>query len=417
MSNSLHPHDPYQALRYKNFRLFLVVKLLVTLSLQMQAVIVGWQLYFITNDALSLGLIGLAEALPAIGVSLYAGHIADRVNRKIIVNISYVVLFFASIILLLFSYHQQHFLLQFGTLPIYAAIFITGIARGFSNPANFGLLSQILPKSAYLNSSTWNSSTWHLGAISGPAIGGFLYGFFGATVSYLTIIGLFFCAIIIFNCIQIQQTIQNNNSEESLQERLFSGVRFVFRNPIILSAISLDLFAVLFGGAVALLPIFASDILKTGPEGLGMLRAAPAIGSTITGIFLAYRKPVENAGMTLLFCVAAFGVCTIIFGISTNFYLSLLMLALSGAFDNVSVVIRSTILQMLTPDDMKGRVSAVNSIFVGSSNEIGAFESGITAKWFGTVPAVVFGGVMTLVVVLVTYLKAPVLKKLDLEGL
>ena len=217
--------------------------------------------------------------------------------------------------------------------------------------------------------------------------------------------------------LQIQQTIQNNNSEESLQERLFSGVRFVFRNPIILSAISLDLFAVLFGGAVALLPIFASDILKTGPEGLGMLRAAPAIGSTITGIFLAYRKPVENAGMTLLFCVAAFGVCTIIFGISTNFYLSLLMLALSGAFDNVSVVIRSTILQMLTPDDMKGRVSAVNSIFVGSSNEIGAFESGITAKWFGTVPAVVFGGVMTLVVVLVTYLKAPVLKKLDLEGL
>ena len=186
------PHAPYQALRYKNFRLFLVVKLLVTLSLQMQAVIVGWQLYSITNDALSLGLIGLAEALPAIGVSLYAGHIADTINRKIIVNISYGVLFFAAIILLLFSYHQQHFLLQFGTLPIYAAIFITGIARGFSNPANFGLLSQILPKNAYLNSSTWNSSTWHLGAISGPAIGGFLYGFFGATVSYLTIIILLF---------------------------------------------------------------------------------------------------------------------------------------------------------------------------------------------------------------------------------
>ncbi len=410
---SSRTHDPYEALRFPEFRYFIGVKFIVTIAVQIEAVVVGWQLYDITKDPLSLGLIGLAEAFPAIGVALLAGNIADLVSRKRIVMIAYSVLFITAIILFAFSYRQAYFLEQFGVWPIFFAIFLSGLARGFNSPANFALMSQLVPKQAYLNSSTWNSSLWQIGAITGPTVGGFLYAYFNAATSYAVSAGLLLLAFILFAFIK-NKPLPPILKKEALKERLLTGLRFVFRNQVILSAISLDLFAVLFGGAVALLPIFAAEILKVGPEGLGALRAAPAVGSAIMAIVLTQRAPMQHGGKVMLWSVLGFGASMIAFALSTNFYLSLFFLAISGAFDNISVVVRSTILQMLTPDHMRGRVSSVNQMFVGSSNEIGAFESGVTARLMGTVSSVVFGGCMTILVVLFTHLKAPALKTLNL---
>jgi MFS family permease len=415
ISNSITKHDPYAPLRIKDFRLFIFARLFLTIATQMQGVIVGWQIYEHTKDALSLGLIGLAEAVPFILVSLFAGHVADMVRRKRIIMISVSVYFFASSALLLLTLSDSLVLRIYGTAPIFLIIGLTGLARGFAMPSFSALMPQLVPRELYANSSAWNSTVWQTGAVSGPAIGGLIYGFFGVTVAYAVVAGLIVLAIagVLFIA---DKPLPDKKGGESLLSSLSEGIRFVFNHEIILSALSLDLFAVLFGGAAAMLPIFAAEVLGVGAQGLGLLRAAPSFGAVLVALILAHQPPMRNAGKNLLVCVAGFGLCMIAFSVSTNIYLSLFLLALSGALDNVSVVIRSTILQLFTPDEKRGRVSAVNGIFIGSSNEIGAFESGAAARLMGLIPSVIFGGTMTILVVAATALRAKQLRKLDLSS-
>ncbi len=379
----------------------------------MQAVIVGWQIYEITKDPLSLGLIGLAEAIPSISVLFFSGHITDTNDRKKIVMASVFLMSFCSLLLLIVSSGSLDLSDSATVYSIYGVIFLSGIGRGFSAPSFFAFVSQLVPKEVLPNAITWNTSTWQTGAVSGPAIGGLLYGFAGATVTYSTILAFWIAAIFLILPIS-RKPKPEVTDEQSLTEKLTAGLKFVFRKKVILGAISLDLFAVLFGGAVALLPIFAGEILNVGPQGLGALRAAPSVGAVIMAIFMTRRPLTGNAGRNLLIGVFGFGICIIIFGLSRNFFLSFAALLLSGAFDSVSVVIRATIIQLMTPDNMKGRVSAVNSIFIGSSNEIGAFESGVAAKLLGTVPSVLFGGAMTLLIVTFVTIVSPRLRKLRL---
>lgn len=379
----------------------------------MQAVIVGWQIYEITKDPLSLGLIGLAEAIPSISVLFFSGHITDTNDRKKIVMASVFLMSFCSLLLLIVSSGSLDVNDSTTVYSIYGVIFLSGIGRGFSAPSFFAFVSQLVPKEVLPNAITWNTSTWQTGAVSGPAIGGLLYGFAGATVTYSTILAFWIAAIFLILPIS-RKPKPEVTDEQSLTEKLTAGLKFVFKKKVILGAISLDLFAVLFGGAVALLPIFAGEILNVGPQGLGALRAAPSVGAVIMAIFMTRRPLTGNAGRNLLIGVFGFGICIIIFGLSRNFFLSFAALLLSGAFDSVSVVIRATIIQLMTPDNMKGRVSAVNSIFIGSSNEIGAFESGVAAKLLGTVPSVLFGGAMTLLIVTFVTFVSPRLRKLRL---
>lgn len=405
--------DPYTALRFWEFRNFTVARLFITIASQMQAVIVGWQIYEITKDPLSLGLIGLAEAIPSICVLLFAGHITDTNDRKKIVLFSVMLMTFCSILLLIISTDSVSLFASNKVTAMYAAIFLSGIGRGFSAPSFFAFVSQLVPKDVLPNAITWNTTSWQTGAVTGPAIGGLMYGFFGPTNTYAAIVFFMIISIILISPI-VKKPIPEALSIMSLKERLTVGLKFVFERKIILGAISLDLFAVLFGGAVALLPIFAGEILLVGPQGLGALRAAPSVGAVIMAIYMTRFQITKNAGRNLLIGIYGFGICIIIFGLSEYFYLSLFVLALSGAFDSVSVVVRSTIIQLMTPDNMKGRVSAVNSIFIGSSNEIGAFESGVAAKLLGTVPSVIFGGVMTLLIVTFVTVTSPALRKLKL---
>ncbi|MBC7474106.1 MAG: MFS transporter [Candidatus Sericytochromatia bacterium] len=383
-------------------------------SAQIQGVAVGWQVYQITKDPLSLGIIGLAEAIPSILVSLYAGHLADNANRKNIMQICLFLFLLCSLSLFLFTFDLTQQYIGFSVYHIYTIIFISGIARGFMSPASFGLLSQIVPRNLYTQSSLWSSTAFQFGLVSGPAIGGLLYGFAGAKATYLTDAILVFIAFICTCLIKKQET-PKSQEQQSLFESISEGLNFVFKHQIILSAITLDLFAVLFGGAVALLPVFADQILHVGPKGLGIMRTAPAVGAILMSLIIAKKKKSNKDGRNLLLSVGGFGICMILFAISKNLYFSIFLLALSGAFDNVSVIIRSTIMQVMTPDNMRGRVSAVNSIFIGSSNEIGSFESGLAAKVMGTIPSVIFGGCMTMLVVLITSLKADKLRNLDLK--
>jgi len=406
-------HDPYAALKYKEYRLFTAARFILTMGLQMQAVIIGWIIYSYTKDPLSLGLIGLTEALPSISISLYGGHLADRISRKRLILAFTSALLAASFILYIFIASQEMNFKQYGTFPVYFIIFLTGIARGFLSPAISAFGAQLVPKEVYINASAWNSSVWQLGAVSGPAVGGLIYGIYGGEVA-TGLVGIFILATITCYAFIKSKLVPARLREESLRESLFNGISFVFKSQVFVSAITLDLFAVFFGGAVALLPVFAGEILNTGPQGLGLLRVAPAFGAVITAIFLAYHPPSKNAGIKLLYAVGGFGLCMVLFAISTNFYISLVLLALSGMLDNVSVVIRSTIMQLMAPEEMRGRVSAVNSIFIGSSNEIGAFESGLAAKLLGVVPSVVFGGGMTMLITGVTARLAPKLRKLQL---
>lgn len=395
------PSGPYAALKISDFRLFISARFCVTLAIQIQAVVVAWQVYEITKDPLSLGLIGLAEAIPSVGVSLYAGHVADSVQRKKIILICFFTLLLCSLGLLSFTTEYGKIFLNYGVAPIYSVIFISGIARGFLTPAIFSYMPQLVPREIYSNAVTWNSTLWETATIGGPALGGFLYAFLGITAAYLTDALLMFAGLLLAIGIASKQ-LPERTEEQGVIQKIRSGLQFVFRSPIILGAISLDLFAVLFGGAVALLPIFANEILLVGKEGLGVLRSAPSVGALLMAFYITHHPIMKNTGKILLRCVAGFGVCMILFAMSTNFWLSLFLLMASGMFDCVSVIIRQTLLQTLTPENMKGRVSAVNHIFVGSSNEIGMFESGVAARLMGVVPSVIFGGCMTILAVGVT---------------
>ncbi len=391
-------NDPYAPLRIKDFRLFILTRFCVTLGIQIQGVVVGYQVYELTKDPLSLGLIGLAEAIPCIVVSLYAGHVADIVQRKKIIISCILALIFCSTSLLFFTTDPGAFLLNYGVIPIYSVIFVSGIARGFLTPANFSFMPQLVPRDLFKNAVTINSTTWEIASIGGPALAGFLYSRLGISTSYAVDVFLTVAGLAMIYSVT-NKPLPPESSEQGVYDKIKAGLKFVFKNQIVLAAISLDLFAVLFGGAVALLPIFAAEILKVGPEGFGLLRAAPSVGALIVAITIMHFPIKRNMGKLLLWCVAGFGLCMIGFGLSTNFFLSLFLLLASGAFDCISVIIRLTLLQTLTPENMKGRVSAVNNIFIGSSNEIGMFESGVAARAMGVVPSVVFGGVVTVGVV------------------
>jgi MFS family permease len=403
-------HDPYAALRILNFRGFIFSLLAMTVATQIQAIVVAWQIYALTHDPFSLGLIGLAEAVPFIGFALFAGHVADRTNR---LRVSLGALF----VLLLCSLTLLGFTLREGIItpgrvwPIYGVIFCSGIARSFLQPARSALGAELVPRELYPNAVTWRSSTWQLAEVVGPAIGGLIYGFASARAAYAVDAALMMVGLLTLARMRHDSN-RSMPSAESFVQSLATGVRFVRAQPVVLGALTLDLFSVLFGGAVALLPVFAGEILRVGPQGLGILRASPAVGAVLMSLILAHRPPLQRAGHTLLASVALFGLAMIGFGLSRNFLLSTALLALSGMVDTVSVVVRSTLLQVMTPDHLLGRVASVNAIFIGSSNELGAFESGTAARLIGTVPAVVLGGFATLLVVGITALKVPALRRL-----
>jgi MFS family permease len=403
-------HDPYAALRIPNFRWFIVSLLTMNVATQLQAVVVAWQIYALTHDPLSLGLIGLAEAIPFIGFALPAGHVADRSRRLAIARIALAALLVCSVTLLGFTI-RPGLVNPARVWPLYLVIFLSGIARSFLQPARTALSAEVVPRALYPNAVTWRSSTWQLAAVLGPALGGLIYGFGTATAAYAVDAGLMLVALLSIARIDHAPKAPPP-SDDSVFQSLAGGVRFVRRQPVVLGALALDLFSVLFGGATALLPVFADQILQVGPKGLGVLRAAPAAGAVVMSLVLAHRPPLRRAGRTLFVSVACFGLSMIGFGLSRSFPLSLGLLVASGMVDTVSVVVRSTLLQVLTPDHLQGRVSSVNAIFIGSSNEIGAFESGVAAKLLGTVTSVVLGGMATLAVVAVTALRVPELRRL-----
>src|SRR5512143_652169 len=383
----------------------------MTISSQIQGVVVAWQIYDITHDPLSLGLMGLAEALPFIGMSLYAGHVADLFNRHRIAVTALGVQLACSLSLLVFNLIPG-FLRVHGAWPFYAVIFVSGLARSFLQPARNALGAEIVDRSLYANAVAWRSSTWQTAAVVGPALGGLIYGFTSPRVAYIADAIMMAIALFTFWTIHYEGRVVVANGE-SIGESLRSGLRFVFGESILLSALTLDLFSVLLGGAEALLPVFADQILHVGPQGLGILRAAPAAGAVLASVYLAHRPPFMRAGRTLLYAVGTFALCIVGFGISHSFLLSAALLAISGMADNVSVLIRSTLLQVLTPAHLLGRVSSVNSIFVGSSNELGAFESGVAARLLGTVTSVVLGGLASLGVVAGIGVAVPRLRRLE----
>lgn len=412
--NALTPpprHDPYQALRVRNFRWFIASQFTMTLGTQMQAVVVGWQIYELTRDPLSLGLVGLAEVVPYIGFALFAGHFADRFDRRRIAIAALSLVLAGSIALLLISI-TPGVLTATRVWPVYAALFFSGFARSLLQPARQALGIELVPREALDNAVTWRTSSWQAAAVGGPAIGGLLYGFTSIGVVYAAIVALVALSVTAFWVIRHARAAPAAQSEGAMRTRLGDGLRFVFSSPVLLGAMTLDLFSVFLGGADILLPVFAAEILHVGPQGLGVLRAAPAAGAIATSIWLAHRRPFEHAGRTMLWSVALFALCIVGFGLAREFWLSLFFLSLSGMADNISVVIRSTLLAKLTPPELYGRVMAVNSIFIGSSNELGAVESGVAARLLGTVPSVVAGGLASLGVVGLIALRIPALRKL-----
>lgn len=409
-------NDPYAALRYKEFNIFLLLRFAMVFAWSMQFIIIEWQVYSLTKNPLSLGIIGLMEVIPAISMALFAGHIVDQKEKKGLLFkciLGFSVISFG-LFLLTWPPVVSDVSTQTILYSIYFLVFLGGLVRAFLGPTIFSLLALIVPKKEYANAATWSSSVWQISSVLGPAVAGFSITWIGVHWSMCFVLACSIFALIALSQITTKP-ILNPKIGEPIMDSLKEGVKFVFNNKTILGALSLDMIAVLFGGAVALLPVFAQDILKVGPEGFGVLRAAPAVGSFLILIVSAYIPFNKNAGMKLLSAIFAFGICIIVFGLSSVFWLSVAALFLSGIFDGISVVIRQTILQLKTPDHMRGRVSAVNSIFVGSSNELGAFESGLTAKLMGTVTAVVFGGSMTLLTVFITGVVSPTFRKLDLQ--
>jgi MFS family permease len=403
-------HDPDVSLRNTNFLWYVASLVALTLGTQIQATVVAWQVYALTKDPLSLGMVGLAEALPFIAAALYAGHIADRHNRKTLSVVSIAIQVICGAALLVLTLRARTALAG-RVWPIYGVVAASGLARSFLQPARTALGAEIVPRETYANAVTWRSSLWQFGAVVGPALGGLIYGFSGARLAYIVEAVLCAIALVLFARISYSRH-PIVADEATIGENITIGIRFLLKQPELLGAQLLDLFSVLFGGAPALLPIFASDILHAGPQALGVMRAAPAAGAVLISLLLVHRR-LRNAGPTLFMCVAAFGACWILFALSRSLWLSLALLFVSGMVDNVSVVIRSTLLTLRTPQHLLGRVSAVNQIFIGSSNEIGSFESGVAAKLLGAVRSVIFGGIVTLGVVAVTAGTIRPLRKLD----
>jgi len=407
--------DPYAALRFKEFNVFLLVRFALVFGWSMQFIIIEWQVYTLTKDPLSLGIIGLMEIIPAFTMALFAGHIVDQSEKRNLLAKCIAAFSFISFGLFLLTWPRvvEDWTVNSVLYCIYGLVFFGGFLRSFFGPTIFSLVALIVPKKVYPNAATWNSSTWQMASVLGPAFAGACIHWIGVHWSLCVVFGLVISSLIFLFKIP-PKPILNPKIGEPIFQSLKEGVRFVFKTKAILGAITLDMVAVLFGGAVALLPVFAQDILKVGPEGFGVLRAAPAVGAFLTMLVTAYIPISRHAGMKLLIAIFGFGLCIIVFGISSVFWISVIALFFSGVTDGVSMVIRQTILQLKTPDDMRGRVASVNSMFVGSSNELGAFESGLTAKLMGAVSAVVFGGTMTLITVVTTGIVSPSFRKLDL---
>ena len=406
--------DAFAALRYRDFSIVTLNQFCLTLAILIQEIIVAYSLYKITKDPLTLGLIGLAEAIPFIALSLWGGYFADRFNKQ---NIMKICLFFAvPLPLILWSLFHAYGLGYLGVASlswgIYAVIFALGTIRGFYNPSATSLKPFLIPRELYANGATWTTIGWQSGVILGPMLGGFMLAFLGREISLLSVAVLLSLCFILINLLQKRSF--PSIETENLWASLGDGFRFIWKTKIVLWAISLDLVSVLFGGVIALLPIFAEDILKIGPEGLGYLRAAPSIGALITMIALTRFPPTRHAWRNMLLAVAGFGLFTLVFAFSNHVWLSLFALAMTGACDSISVVVRQTILQIYPPENMRGRVAAVNGMFVSSSNELGAFESGLAAKYMGTVMATVFGGCMTMLVVGLSWLKTSDLFGVDI---
>ncbi len=381
------------AFTHPDFVLFQIARFLIVAAVEMQAVAVGWQVYDITKRALDLGLVGLAQFLPGILLFLVSGHTSDRFDRRKVLAACYAGYAVCSGLLLALALRSTH-----PVLPIYLVLILLGIVRSFNGTASRSILPQLVPDEHFANAVAWNASTFQAATILGPSLGGILYAAFrGPSAVYaaamLTAVGALISAF------RIKTRQQARRREPMTIKTVFAGLHFIWREKLILGAISLDLFAVLLGGAVALLPVYAREILHTGPWGLGLLRTAPGVGAAVMAVALAHRPLRGRAGPTLLWSVAGFGICTILFGVSTSLILSLVSLIFLGAADMISVIIRATLVQLRTPDEMRGRVMAVDMVFIGTSNELGQFESGLTAQWFGTVPAVLLGGIGTMVVI------------------
>ncbi|OOQ60678.1 MFS transporter [Mucilaginibacter pedocola] len=415
--------DSFAALRYKDFRSYVGMRFCFTFAYQMQTYVLGFYIYELTHSKAALGYVGLAEAVPAICAAIYGGYIADKHEKRKMLLIIFSGVCLAALTMFLVTLNDMRPYIASGwVLPVlYAMIFCNGLARAFYGPATFTVYAQSIPKEVYPNGSTWSSSTWQIASILGLAAGSSIYAFAGRFIPGLSGITASFAVILVIMLISLLLAYRLRKfppvyiPKENVWQSVKEGLAFVFNNKIMLYAMSLDMFSVLFGGVVALIPVFALDILHVGPEGGGMLRMATTIGSALTLIAMVRFSPMNRPWRNLLIVVAGFGITIFGFGLSRNFYLSLVFLFFQGAFDSVSVVIRGTLMQLLTPDQMRGRVSAVNSMFIGSSNEIGDFESGMAASLLGTLPAVMFGGTMTLLIVTFTFFKTRKLIPLSLD--
>jgi MFS family permease len=380
------------AFTYSAFRLYEVARFFTVVSMEMLSVAVGWQIYEITHRVLDLGYVGLAQFLPGFLLFLVSGHAADRFDRRKLLVVCYVGFAVCAALLLLVS--LQHYR---SVAPIYGVLVLIGVVRSLNGPVSRALLPQLVPDEHFQNAVAWHSQIFQVGTILGPSLGGLIYALFrGAAAVYAASLASYIVAILCTTLIKLKA--KPRQREPVNMKTVLAGVAYIWKQKVVLGSISLDLFAVLLGGAVALLPAYARDILHTGPWGLGILRSAPGVGAGAMAIWLAYRPLKRRVGATMLWCVTAFGVFTIVFGLSRNLTVSLIALALTGAADMISIVIRVTLVQVATPDEMRGRVNAVDMIFIGASNELGWFESGVTAQWLGTVPSVVLGGIGTLVV-------------------
>ncbi len=410
-----NPQSPYAALKYPQFVAFIFANCFVTMAILIQEVALAYYIYKVTHDKLALGLIGLAEALPYISLALFGGHLADRRNKKTLMQASLSVIIIGSLVLI-WATSPSSELSQAQLLPvIYGVIMLIGFSRGFYSPASGSLNPFLIPKEVFANAATWQSSFWQAGSILGPGLAGFLYAYLGLTSTLWIVVGLFILVMTLLSTITSPPVPVQNEQKVNIFASLREGIAFVFRTKVILYSISLDLFSVLFGGVIALLPVYSEDILHVGAEGLGILRAAPSIGAVLTMLLMVYFPPLNHAWRNLLLAITGFGIATLVFAVSTNIWLSAGALFLTGAFDSVSVIIRQTVIRFFTPDEMRGRVSSVNGIFVSSSNELGAFESGLAAKLMGTVPSVIFGGTMTMIIVTIVWFRSKELFNLKFD--
>jgi MFS family permease len=400
------------AFQFSGFRLYQIARFCIVFCTEMQSVAVGWQVYEITHRPLDLGLTGLAQFLPGVVLFLLAGHVADRFDRKNLLTMCYVGFAVSSALLLVVALNAEYLHRAASVAPIFAILCLVGAVRSFSMPASRALLPQLVPEEQFQSAVAWNSSIFQFATILGPAMGGILYAFFrGPAAVYATALSAGTIAVLTTLRIKVQSPPRAR--EQFSLKTVFAGFRYIWDHKLVFGSISLDLFAVLLGGAVALLPVYAKEILVTGPWGLGLLRSAPGIGAAVMALLIAYKPIRRRAGATMLWCVAGFGVFTIVFGLSRNIVLSMISLFFVGAADMVSVVVRGVLIQIETPDQMRGRVNAVDMIFIGASNELGEFESGLAAQWFGAVPAVVLGGIGAIVVTVLWAWIFPELRRAD----